>query len=151
MRGGGEGRGGARLVSSLFDLGGKGQTRAVSTLIPVCGKNGKAVFQYICTCILTLSIGSVAAGSLFAFLQCATMALIGIGALVVFAGAGASEGVKEKVAEMREAVGKKFVKAGEVIVDGAVQVGWATAVGAVRVERTVGGWLEKIKEKMKRE
>ena len=71
------------------------------------------------------SIGSVVAGSVFAFLQSAAMggAAVGlfagfgaVGGLVAVAGVGASvDGVREKILIIGEAVGEKFAPAGEVM------------------------------------
>ena len=107
------------------------------------------------------SMGTVAAGSIFAFLQSAAMggAAMGlftgvgaVGVLVALVGVGASmKFVKEKVSEIGEVVSEKFVEVGEVIKDGAVQAGGAVAAGAVQVGRTVGGWWGKMTRKMKGE
>lgn len=106
-------------------------------------------------------MGTVAAGSLFAFLQSAAMggAAIGLftgvgalGAVVTLVGVGASMNVlREKVVEISETVGGNFVRAGEVMKDGFVQVGGAVTVGAVQVGKAVGGWWGKITGKKKGE
>lgn len=78
------------------------------------------------------SIGSVAAGTLFAFLQSVAMgeAVFGLvtgirvlGVLVALIGVGRIEFVRNKVADISENVGENFVKAGEVIRDGAYGLG----------------------------
>lgn len=105
--------------------------------------------------------GSVAAGSLFAFLQSAAMGgaaiglFTGIGAVgVLFASivVGASvDVVRKKVVEIGEIISENSVKAGEAIKDGGIQVGGAVAVGAIQMGKTVGGWWGKMKGKMKGE
>ena len=111
------------------------------------------------------SIGSVVAGSVFAFLQSAAMggAAVGlfagfgaVGGLVAVAGVGASvDGVREKILIIGEAVSEKFAPAKEVMKKRAVQIGGAMAVGAVRsgmvvadvavqVGQVVGGWWGKV-------
>ena len=107
------------------------------------------------------SMGTVAAGSIFAFLQSAAMggAAIGlftgvgaVGGLVALVGVGASmKFVKEKVSEIGGVVSEKFVEVGEVIKDAAVQAGGAVAAGAVQVGRTVGEWWGGMTRKMKGE
>lgn len=101
-------------------------------------------------------IGSVAAGSLFAFLQSAAMGgaaiglFTGIGAVgVLFAsvGVGASVDIRKKFAETGEIISENSVKAREAIKDGAIQVGGAVAVGAIQMGKTVGGWWGKMKGK----
>lgn len=106
-------------------------------------------------------IGSVAAGSLFAFLQSAAMggAAIGlfagigvVGPLVAFAGAGARvDAVREKAAEIGEIISENSVKAGEAMKDGAILAGLAVAIGAIQMGKKVGGWWGKMKGKMKGE
>lgn len=105
------------------------------------------------------SMGTVAAGSLFAFLQSAAMggAAIGlfagigtVGGLIVLFGVGANAAaVKEKALQIGEVVSEKFGEAGVMIRSGAVQVGGAVAAGAVQAGNTIGGWWGKMKEKMK--
>lgn len=104
--------------------------------------------------------GSVAAGSLFAFLQSAAMGgaaiglFTGIGAVgVLFAsvGVGASVDTRKKFAETGGIIIENSAKAGEAIKDGAIQVGGAVAVGAIQMGKTVGGWWGKMKGKMKGE
>lgn len=75
-----------------------------------------------------------------------------LGAMVALFGVGASMDVPRELSfEVIEPVGEKFVRAGEVMKYGAIQFGGAIAVGIVRVGKTVGGWFEKLKGKMKRE
>lgn len=104
------------------------------------------------------SMGTVAAGSFFAFLQSAAMggAAIGLftgigtaGGLITLVGVGSVDAVREKVLNIGEVVGEMFGEAGEVIKSGAMQVGGAMAAGAVQAGNTIGGWWGKMKEKMK--
>lgn len=116
------------------------------------------------------SLGTVAAGSLFSFLQGAAMGgtaigLFGgigaVGALVAVAGVGASvDVVREKIFIIGEAIGEKFAGAGKVMKNQAGQVGGAMADGAVRigggvedvalqVGQVVGGWWGKVTGKTK--
>lgn len=105
-------------------------------------------------------MGTVAAGSLFAFLQSAAMggAAIGLfagigvlGGLVAVAGVGASvHVVREKISIIGEVVGEKFAEAGGVMKNQAVQFGGAVANVGVHVGQVVGGWWGKATGKMKR-
>ena len=75
-----------------------------------------------------------------------------VGALIVIVQIGAVENVvREKVAYIGAIIGENSVKAGEAIKDGAIQIGGAVAVGAIQMGKRVGGWWEKMKEKMKGE
>lgn len=107
------------------------------------------------------SMGTVAAGSLFAFLQSAAMggAAIGlfagigtVGGLIVLFRVGANvKAVEEKVSKLSGVVRGELGGAGVMIKSGAVQVGGAVAAGAVRACNTMGGWWGRMKEKMKGE
>lgn len=110
------------------------------------------------------SIGSVVAGSLFAFLQSAAMggAAIGlftgigaVGGLITLVGLGACVNVvRERIFSIGEVVGEKFadigevmknqsVQAGGVIADGALRLGGSAAYAAVHIGQVVRGWWDK--------
>lgn len=100
------------------------------------------------------SIGSVAAGSLFAFLQSAAMTeavkvlfyVIGaLGVVVLFAVGASMEFVRRKAVDIAKIVREKVEKAGEAVKDGVCQVGMASAIKAVRVAITVEGWRREMK------
>lgn len=75
-----------------------------------------------------------------------------LGAMVALFGVRMSTNVaRELFFEIIEPLGEKFVRAGEVMKNGAMQFGVVMTVGMVRVGKTAGGWFEKMKGKMKRE
>lgn len=105
------------------------------------------------------SIGCVAPGSLFAFLQSATMGgsiwwlnmIKYVGFLIAVAGILGTVDLREKVAEIGEIICENSVNAGEVIKNRAVAVVGAMAIGTIKVGMKVEGWLGKMKGKMKGE
>lgn len=100
------------------------------------------------------SIGSVPAGSLFAFLQSAIMrgaamvlfiVMRLLGVLILFAVGASMLAVRQKAKDFAKIVYENVGKAGEVMKDGILQHGMAVTFKAVRVGMTVERWWGKTK------